>query len=43
VPVDPGRVFEHVGSQLHMSPEAQADAEPGLAVAVGLAIPGREK
>jgi type IV pilus assembly protein PilM len=43
VPVDPGRVFEQVGSQLHMSPEAQADAEPGLAVAVGLAIPGREK
>ena len=43
VPVDPGRVFERVGSQLHMSPEAQADAEPGLAVAVGLAIPGREK
>jgi type IV pilus assembly protein PilM len=43
VPVDRGRVFEHVGSQLHMPPEAQADAEPGLAVAVGLAIPGREK
>ena len=42
VPVDAGRVFEHVGSQLHMSPEAQADAEPGLAVAVGLAIPGRD-
>jgi type IV pilus assembly protein PilM len=43
VPVDPGRVFEHVGSQLHMPPEVQADAEPGLAVAVGLAIPGRDK
>lgn len=40
VPVDAGRVFERVGSQLHMSPEAQADAEPSLAVAVGLAIPG---
>ena len=43
VPVDAGRVFEHVGSELHMSPEVQADAEPGLAVAVGLAIPGRDK
>jgi type IV pilus assembly protein PilM len=43
VPVDPGRVFDNVGSQLHMPPEVQADAEPGLAVAVGLAIPGRDK
>jgi type IV pilus assembly protein PilM len=43
VPVDRGRVFDNVGSQLHMPPDVQADAEPGLAVAVGLAIPGRDK
>lgn len=41
VPVDPGRVFEHVRSELPLSAEATADAEPVLAVAVGLAIPGR--
>ncbi len=43
VPVDAGKVFEQVTSQLQLSPEATADAEPVLAVAVGLAIPGREK
>jgi type IV pilus assembly protein PilM len=41
VPVDAGRVFEHVRSQLPLSAEATADAEPVLAIAVGLAIPGR--
>lgn len=39
--VDRGRTFEHVKSELSMSPEALAEAEPVLAVAVGLAIPGR--
>ncbi|HEX6130088.1 MAG TPA: type IV pilus assembly protein PilM [Actinomycetota bacterium] len=42
VQVDPGRVFQHVASQLSLSEEASTDAEPVLAVAVGLAIPGRE-
>ena len=42
VPVDPGAVFQHVPSQLSLSAEAAADAEPVLAVAVGLAIPGVE-
>jgi type IV pilus assembly protein PilM len=37
--VEQGRVFEHVGSQLALSPGAQAEAEPVLATAVGLAIP----
>jgi type IV pilus assembly protein PilM len=41
VPVEPGRVFQHVTSQLSLSEDALADAEPVLAVAVGLAIPGR--
>ena len=40
VPVDPGAVFQHVPSQLSLSPEASADAEPVLAVAIGLADPG---
>jgi type IV pilus assembly protein PilM len=39
VVVEPGRVFEHVNSQLSLSPGAQAEAEPVLATAVGLAIP----
>ena len=43
VPVDPGRVFSQVPSQLSLSQEATADAEPVLAVAVGLAIPGRDE
>jgi type IV pilus assembly protein PilM len=42
VQVDQGRVFEHVQSQLSLSPEAVAEAEPVLTVAVGLAIPGRK-
>jgi type IV pilus assembly protein PilM len=39
VPVEPGRVFSKVGSQLSLSQDAQAEAEPVLATAVGLAIP----
>jgi hypothetical protein len=34
-------VFERVKSELDLPPEAMEDAEPVLAVAVGLAIPGR--
>ncbi len=41
VQVEPGKVFEHVGHNLALSDEALAEAEPLLAVAVGLAIPGR--
>jgi type IV pilus assembly protein PilM len=41
VSVDPGRVFQHVPSKLPLSDAQVADAEPLLAVAVGLAIPGR--
>jgi type IV pilus assembly protein PilM len=41
VPVDPGRVFQHVPSELEESEEAMAAAEPFFAVSVGLAIPGR--
>src|SRR6266540_3342973 len=41
VRVDRGRVFERVKSELDLPPEAMEDAEPVLAVAVGLAIPGR--
>jgi type IV pilus assembly protein PilM len=37
--VEPGRVFSRIGSQLSLSAEAQAEAEPVLATAVGLAIP----
>ena len=36
-----GRVFQNARSQLSLSEEALAEAEPVLAVAVGLAIPGR--
>jgi type IV pilus assembly protein PilM len=43
VPVEPGAVFSHVPSQLSLSPDATADAEPVLAVAIGLAIPGGHK
>ena len=39
VTVEPGRVFSKVGSQLSLSQDAQAEAEPVLATAVGLAIP----
>jgi type IV pilus assembly protein PilM len=42
VQVDPGQVFQHARSQLSLSEEALAEAEPVLAVAVGLAIPGRD-
>ena len=42
VPVDTGRVFEHVPSQLALSEAATAEAEPVLAIAVGLAIEGRD-
>jgi type IV pilus assembly protein PilM len=41
VPVDPGRVFQHVPSELEESEGAMAAAEPFFAVSVGLAIPGR--
>ncbi len=37
--VEPGRVFSQVGSQLSLSEEAQTEAEPVLATAVGLAMP----
>jgi type IV pilus assembly protein PilM len=40
VAVDPGHVFQHARSQLTLSDDAAAMAEPVLAVAVGLAIPG---
>ncbi|HET9312133.1 MAG TPA: type IV pilus assembly protein PilM [Actinomycetota bacterium] len=43
VQVDVGRVFQHVRAQLSLSDEALAEAEPVLAVAVGLAIPGRSQ
>ncbi len=42
VQVEPGHVFLHARSQLSLSEEALAEAEPVLAVAVGLAIPGRD-
>lgn len=42
VQVEQGRVFEHVKSQLSLSEEAIAEAEPVLTVAVGLALPGRK-
>ena len=41
VSVEPGRVFQHVPSKLPLSDDQVIDAEPLLAVAVGLAIPGR--
>jgi type IV pilus assembly protein PilM len=41
VPVEPGRLFQHVGHQLPLSEDALAEAERVLPVAVGLAIPGR--
>jgi type IV pilus assembly protein PilM len=43
VTVEPGAVFSHVPSELSLSPEATADAEPVLAVAIGLALPGGER
>jgi hypothetical protein len=38
--VDRGHVFSRVRPELDLSEEALADAEPLLAVAVGLALPG---
>jgi type IV pilus assembly protein PilM len=43
VQVDAGRVFQHARSQLSLSDEALTEAEPVLAVAVGLAISGRDE
>lgn len=43
VPVERGRVFEKVKSELDLSPEAIEEAEPVLPVAVGLAIPDRRR
>lgn len=43
VPVEPGRVFQRVSQQLSLSEQEAAEAEPLLAVAAGLAIPGRDK
>lgn len=40
VPIEPGRLFEKVASQLQLSEAALAEAEPVLAVTVGLALPG---
>ena len=40
--IENGQVFGHAQTQLHLSPEALVEAEPLLAVAVGLAIPGRD-
>ena len=39
--IERGRVFRRAKSQLSLSAEALAEAEPVLAVAVGLGIPGR--
>ena len=39
VQVDPGQVFQRARSQLSLSPEALTEAEPLLAVAIGLADP----
>jgi type IV pilus assembly protein PilM len=41
VPVDPGRVFQHVPSELKEPEESLTGAEPFFAVSVGLGIPGR--
>lgn len=41
VTVDPGGLFQHLRSNLDISPEALAEAEPVLVVAAGLAIAGR--
>jgi type IV pilus assembly protein PilM len=39
-PAEPGGVFARVRPELDLSQEALAEAEPLLAVAVGLALPG---
>ncbi|MGA9162133.1 MAG: type IV pilus assembly protein PilM [Actinomycetota bacterium] len=41
VPVDRGRLFERVKSEVELSAEASTEAEAVLSVAVGLAIPAR--
>lgn len=41
VEVDAGRVYQRALPQMKLSDAAKSDAEPLLAVAVGLAIPGR--
>jgi hypothetical protein len=41
VPIERGRALERVDSRLDLSPEAVAEAEPVLPVAVGLAIQGK--
>ncbi len=41
--VERGNVFSRMNSQLSLSAEAAAEAEPVLAVATGLAIPGRNQ
>ena len=43
VSVERGQVFLRVKSQLDLVPEAQAEAEPVLAAAIGLGIPGRNQ
>lgn len=43
VPVERGRLFERVKSELDLTPEAAAEIEPVLPVAVGLAISGRRR
>jgi type IV pilus assembly protein PilM len=43
VEVDRGRLFEKVKTELDLSPEASAEAEAVLSVAVGLAIPARRR
>jgi type IV pilus assembly protein PilM len=43
VPVDRGRLFERVKSELDLSVEAAVEAEAVLPVAVGLAMPGKRR
>jgi type IV pilus assembly protein PilM len=43
VPVDRGRLFERVKSELDLSAEAAVEAEAVLPVAVGLAMPGKRR
>jgi type IV pilus assembly protein PilM len=43
VPVDRGRLFERVKSELDLSEEAAVEAEAVLPVAVGLAMPGKRR
>jgi type IV pilus assembly protein PilM len=43
VPVEAGRVFERITSQLSLSDAALQDAEPVLATAIGLALPGSDR